>query len=72
MRVSNQTVANYEKGKTAELGPADPYMRWVYLLHIIPEETRAEVLKVMADKVGQKRLPDVPRRKSVQKWQEAA
>jgi putative transcriptional regulator len=70
MRVSDQTVANYEKGKTTELGPADPYMRLAYLLHVIPEETRAEVLKGMAERLGDVRLPDLPRRKIVQKWRE--
>jgi DNA-binding transcriptional regulator YiaG len=70
MRVSDQTVANYEKGKTTELGPADPYMRLAYLLHVIPEETRAEVLKSMAERFGVRRLPDLPRRKIVQTWRE--
>jgi putative transcriptional regulator len=73
MRTSDQTVANYEKGKTAELGPADPFMRVTYLLHIIPEETRAEVVKAISERLGMSergRLPDVPRRKIVQKWQE--
>jgi len=73
MRTSDQTIANYEKGKTLELGPADPYMRWTYLLHVIPEETRAEVLKSMAERLGgseKGKLPDLPRRKIVQKWRE--
>jgi putative transcriptional regulator len=61
MKTTDQTIANYEKGKTADLGPADPLMRRIYLLHVIPEETRAEVLK-------QAKLPDLPRRKIVQKW----
>jgi DNA-binding transcriptional regulator YiaG len=74
MRTSDQTIANYEKGKTADLGPADPYMRLTYLLHVIPEETRAEVLKTLAESLGiseNVKLPDLPRRKIVQKWREA-
>ena len=73
MRTSDQTVANYEKGKTAELGPADPLMRITYLLHIIPKETRADVLKAVTERLGANRkgrLPDLPRRKIVQRWQE--
>jgi transcriptional regulator with XRE-family HTH domain len=70
MKTSDQTIANYEKGKTSELGPADPFMRLTYLLHVVPEETRAEVLKEVAERLGTKaaKLPDVPRTKIVQKW----
>jgi putative transcriptional regulator len=73
MRTTDQTVANYEKGKTAELGPADPFMRVTYLLHIVPEDTRAELLKQLTERMGvsdRAQLPEVPRRKIVQKWQE--
>jgi len=38
LRVSDQTIANYEKGHTG-LGPADPLVRGLYLLSILPEET---------------------------------
>jgi putative transcriptional regulator len=72
MRTTDQTIANYEKGKTADLGPAEPFMRLTYLLHVIPEETRAQVLKHMAERLGVKdqvKLPEAPRRKIVQKWQ---
>jgi len=73
MHTTDQTVANYEKGKTAELGPADPFMRVTYLLHIVPEETRAEVLKAVTERLGvssRARLPEMPRRKIVQLWRE--
>lgn len=70
--VSDQTIANYEKGKTG-LGPADPFMRTCYLLHILPEQTRLEVIKSMIEtptlKV-RKKLPDVPRRRIVEHWSE--
>jgi DNA-binding transcriptional regulator YiaG len=70
METTDQTVANYEKGKTAEFGPADRLMRLTYLLHVIPEETRADVLKQAAEHpgIGVSRLPEVPRGKIVQKW----
>jgi DNA-binding transcriptional regulator YiaG len=68
MKTSDQTIANYEKGKTADLGPADPFMRLTYLLRIVPEETRAEVLKEMAEHPGAAKLPELSRSKIVQKW----
>jgi putative transcriptional regulator len=70
MKTTDQTIANYEKGKTADLGPADPLMRLTYLLHVIPEETRAEVLKQASEHPGAgiAKLPDLPRIKIVQKW----
>ena len=72
MRTSEQTVANYEKGKT-EPGPADAFMRMAYFLHIVPEGTPADVLKALADRLGtgpRPRLPDLARRKIVQRWRE--
>jgi transcriptional regulator with XRE-family HTH domain len=75
MRVSEQTIANYEKGKTADLGPADPFMRLAYLLHIVPKGTGTELLKTtLAARSGIEaaRLPDVPRRKIVQNWRAKA
>jgi putative transcriptional regulator len=72
MKISDQTIANYEKGKT-ELGPADPLMRIQYLLHVVPDETRAGILRVAAEgSEGGKRIPALPRRKMVQSWQEGA
>jgi transcriptional regulator with XRE-family HTH domain len=74
MRVSEQTIANYEKGKTADLGPADPFMRLAYLLHIVPDDTGAQPLKKLAARSGIEatRLPDVSRRKIVQGWRTKA
>ena len=70
--VTDQTIANYEKGKTG-LGPADPFMRTCYLMHILPEQTRLEVIKSMTEspvlKV-KKKLPEVPRRNIVEQWRE--
>jgi DNA-binding transcriptional regulator YiaG len=72
MQLSDQTVANYEKGNTKELGAADPLMRIQYLLHIVPDETRAAILRAVADGTGRQRgkLPEIPRRKLVQRWHE--
>jgi transcriptional regulator with XRE-family HTH domain len=72
MRVSDQTIANYEKGKTG-LGPADPFMRALYLVHILPNRTRVEVLKPMVEKKAKdmlRKLPDVPRSQVVEGWQQ--
>jgi DNA-binding transcriptional regulator YiaG len=68
--VTDQTVANYEKGNS-KLGPADPFMRTFYLLSILPEQTRVEVLRSMMEtpaKKTRKKLPDFPRRKIVEYW----
>jgi len=70
MHLSDQTIANYEKNNTRNLGPADPLMRIQFLLRVIPDETRAEILKLIADAERGQKLPDVPRRKIVQSWQE--
>ena len=74
MHTSDQTVANYEKGKT-EPGPADAFMRVAYLLHIVPEEAPAEVLKALADRLRTGKgawLPNPARRKIVQRWREGS
>lgn len=74
LHVTDQTIANYEKGNT-QLGPADPFMRGFYLLEILPEETRIEVLKAVNDRLAKQedaRLPEVPRRKIVQRWKECS
>ena len=73
MRTTDQTIANYETGKTEALGPADPYMRFLYTLEIVPDETKAELLKMYMERLGRSdgaRLPDIPRRKLVQQWGE--
>jgi len=72
LRVSDQTVANYEKGNTC-LGPADPLLRGLYLVHVLPEQTSIEVLKQVTDKLSSREraeVPEVPRRRIVQRWQE--
>ena len=55
LRVTHQTVANYEKGKTGKgetgAGPADIAIRFLYLSHIEPDEEKAAVLKYMAERV---------------------
>jgi DNA-binding transcriptional regulator YiaG len=66
--VSEQTVANYEKGKTGDFGPADGWMRIHYLLSILPEETRLGVIKAVTE--AHKKLPEVPRRQLVERWSE--
>lgn len=70
--VTDQTVANYEKGKTG-LGPAEAWMRTHYLLYILPDQTRVSVIKPMIESPVQeerKKLADLPREKIVEQWQE--
>ena len=72
MRTTDQTVASYESNQTKP-GPADALMRMTYLLHVVPEATRADVLKPIIDQLGEDqhvKLPDGPRRKIVQLWRE--
>ena len=70
MHTTDQTIANYEKGNTAELGPADPLIRMQFLLRVIPEETRARVLKQIAGRLGEAevRLPRPARQQITHKW----
>ena len=69
--VSDQTVANYEKENT-RLGPADALMRACYLLAVLPADTRVEAVKSVLRPAPRmrKRLPDVPRRRLVERWAE--
>jgi DNA-binding transcriptional regulator YiaG len=72
LRTTHQTVATYESNMTKP-GPADALMRMIYLLHVVPEATRADVLKPIIDQLGKGqhvKLPDGPRRKIVQLWRE--
>ena len=72
LRTTHQTVATYESNK-AKPGPADALMRIIYLLHVVPEATRADVLRPIIDQWGEGKhgkLPDGPRRKIVQLWRE--
>jgi DNA-binding transcriptional regulator YiaG len=70
--VTDQTVANYEKGKSVNFGPADRWMRIYYLLSILPKQTRVEVIESMMRRApkARKKLPDVPRRQLVEHWLE--
>ena len=47
LRVSTQTVANYEKGKT-EKGPADVAVRFIYLAHVSPRAGIADACQQIA------------------------
>lgn len=72
LRVTDQTVANYEKEKTS-LGAAEAYIRDHYLISILPEQTRVGIIKAMTAapiKQVRKKLPDVPRRTIVEQWRE--
>jgi transcriptional regulator with XRE-family HTH domain len=73
MGVTDQTIANYEKGNVGSLGAADPLLRSMYLLHTLPEETRVQVLKRVVAREGAekpKRVPEMPRRQIVGQWRE--
>lgn len=73
MGVDEQTIANYEKGKTHKLGPADALIRYMYVVHILPEETRLKLFRQIAEELEkrdtQTQLPEVPRRKIAHGWE---
>jgi DNA-binding XRE family transcriptional regulator len=48
--VSDQTVANYEKGKT-ERGPADRALRLLFLAHMFDEDDLADELRLEAEEL---------------------
>ena len=48
--VSEQTVANYEKGKT-DAGPADRALRFLFLAHVADDANIAEDLRLEAEKL---------------------
>jgi DNA-binding transcriptional regulator YiaG len=59
--VSEQTVANYEKGKT-DAGPADRALRFLFLAHVandtgLAEELRLEAQKLMRPSQRHRRAP---------------
>jgi DNA-binding transcriptional regulator YiaG len=69
MRVTYPTIANYEKGETTNLGPADQLIRDLYLFDVLPGQTQMGAIKPMIDAPG-KKLADVPRQRIVECWQE--
>jgi predicted transcriptional regulator len=48
--VSEQTIANYEKGKT-DAGPADRALRFLFLAHVADDDGVAEELRLEAEKL---------------------
>jgi putative transcriptional regulator len=74
MGVSDQTIANYEKGNTSDFGPADAFVRIKYFLHILPDDVRAKFAKEMAKNLSNRRakqgIPDMSFRKMVNGWTE--
>ncbi len=76
MQVTDQTVANYEKGTTEDFGPADAFMRMAYFFHIIPDDMRAKIVKAMAEDIARrtnkKGVTNVTRLKLVGGWSEHA
>lgn len=64
LRVSEQTVANYEKGATEISGPADFAVRVHYLLHVLPPDAGRAMIDELARLVAQAqeaKTPIVPR-----------
>jgi putative transcriptional regulator len=51
LQVSAQTVASYEKGKTAKIGTAEQLVRVMYALHIMPRNSSADQLRTTLEAV---------------------
>jgi DNA-binding transcriptional regulator YiaG len=66
LRVTEQTVANYEKGKT-EAGPADLALRFLFLAHAAEDEEIADDLRERARDLMLRRAA----RRTAGAWQEA-
>jgi transcriptional regulator with XRE-family HTH domain len=67
--VDQQTVANYEKGKTAH-GAADAALRLDYLMHITPPKLLGPLVKAIREALPRAQMPETSRRQIVGKWQE--
>jgi transcriptional regulator with XRE-family HTH domain len=74
MRVSDQTIANYEKDATPVPGATDMSLRIMYALTVIPDGARAAVAKYIVDELSKHdqpaRLPEVTRKRIVHGWEE--
>jgi DNA-binding transcriptional regulator YiaG len=72
LRVNVQTVANYEKGKTAKIGPSEQIVRVLYVLHVLPHDMPADHLRAALEAMTTQRpvppLPEPMRRKVMGHW----
>lgn len=71
MSVSDQTIANYEKGKTAP-AQAIAHMRLLFLVDVLPPESSARLIKQLSQMMKEHgfELPDVPLHKISEGWQQ--
>ena len=74
LRVNVQTVANYEKGKTA-MGAAETAVRALYAFHLLPPEAGASAVRSLAgaivDACQEFRLTEQTQRQISGAWREA-
>ena len=69
LRLDEQTVANFEKGKRAH-GAIDVAVRMMYLTHVTPAEVLGKVIRDIQRALPRVEMPDVPRRKMVCGWED--
>jgi DNA-binding transcriptional regulator YiaG len=67
MRVSEQTIVEYETGNTV-LAVADPHMRILYLLHTSTPDSRVGHLKTFVRDLAERKRPTKARRKMSKIW----
>jgi DNA-binding transcriptional regulator YiaG len=74
VQLTDQTIANYEKGVTEISGPADALLKLTYMISLVPDDTEARVVKsampTANDDERPPRLPPLTRFKIVQGWEE--
>jgi DNA-binding transcriptional regulator YiaG len=71
LRVTEQTVANYEKGKH-EPGPADLAVRMLFLAHVVDDEDIANELRLKAEDLMRPSRRDRGQRREAGPWRSAA
>lgn len=74
LRLDVQTIANYEKGKTKNIGPTDVAMRMIFGLHILPPNAHADLLKKLMEAISapspKPKVPEGVRKKIAGPWRE--
>lgn len=74
LRVDAQTIARYEKDQTAIPGSADAMLRFLYAVHLIPEDQRRDVLAELAGALedrGARPGPAMHIRRTRDRWDRA-
>jgi len=72
IRISDQSVANAEKGLRALSAPADALARSCYLLHVLPPDSQVKLLRSLLVQIETLKVPEPQRGEIVGSWCEHA